>query len=105
VDDPDHSWTDGHRRAFGVHRLMNRYLPASVRFPGGYIVRIKTLAPSTLRRQAKGECFGYWDGATRTIFIDKTATERKQRYTLTHEMIHAFADWQHVYLGEDADTT
>jgi Zn-dependent peptidase ImmA (M78 family) len=80
---------------------MNAHLPHSVRFPGGYVVTIKTRAPSTLRRQAKGDCFGYWDCGTRSIFIDKTITERKQRYVLTHELIHAFADWQHVYLGED----
>lgn len=56
---------------------MNAHLPTSIRLPGGYVVTIKTRAPSTLRKQAKGECFGYWDGATRTIYVDKTATERK----------------------------
>jgi Zn-dependent peptidase ImmA (M78 family) len=80
---------------------MTPYLPASIRLPGNYVIRVKMRAPSTLRREAKGECYGYWDGKTRTICIDKTASPRKQRYTLTHEMVHALADWQHVYLEED----
>ena len=50
-----------------------------------------------------GECFGYWDVGTRTIYVDKTVGERKQRYVLTHELMHAVADWQHVYLGEDTE--
>jgi Zn-dependent peptidase ImmA (M78 family) len=43
---------------------------------------------------------GLWDGSSRTIYIDRNLAEREQRYTLTHEMIHAFADWQHHALGE-----
>jgi Zn-dependent peptidase ImmA (M78 family) len=42
---------------------------------------------------------GLWDVATRTIYVDRSLDEKEQRYVLTHEMIHAFADWQHVALG------
>ena len=84
-----------------MQRALNHYLPSTVRLPGGYVIRIKTLAPSTLRRQAKANVFGYWDCGARVIAIDKTVSERKQRYLLTHEMKHGFADWVHWYLGED----
>lgn len=82
---------------------MNTYLPRTVRLPFGFVITIKTMAPSTLKRIAKEDVYGCWDGATRTIYIDKTVGERKQRYLLTHEMMHAFAEWQHVALEEDKD--
>ena len=82
---------------------MNLHLPHEQRFPGGYRVTIKAVASRTLHRLAQGSCYGMWDVATRTIYIDKNATERKQRYALTHELQHALADWIHVYLGEDRD--
>lgn len=79
------------------------YLPSTQRFPGGYVVTIKQVAPSTLKRLANGtECYGLWDVTMRTIYVDKTASERKQRYTFAHEMDHAVNDWRHFYLGEDS---
>lgn len=81
---------------------MNQYLPASVRLPFGYTVAVKAVSPRTLRRVAESEVMGCWDVGARTIYVDKTLSEREQRYTLTHELIHAFADWQHhaLDLGE-----
>jgi Zn-dependent peptidase ImmA (M78 family) len=80
---------------------MNQYLPASIRLPGGYVVSVKAVAPRTLKRIAKEDAYGCWDGSTRTIYIDKAVEPKIQRYTLTHEMMHALADWQHTYLGQD----
>jgi Zn-dependent peptidase ImmA (M78 family) len=77
---------------------MNTHLPASVRLPFGYTVTIKVVSARELKRVAKSEVMGCWDEATRTIWIDRTMDEKEQRYTLTHELIHAFADWQHFAL-------
>jgi Zn-dependent peptidase ImmA (M78 family) len=74
---------------------MNVHLPASVRLPFGYTITIKAVAPRTLKRVAKAEVMGCWDVETRTIYIDRDMKAPEQKYTLTHEMIHAFADWQH----------
>ena len=81
--------------------MLNDHLPQRVRLPFGYVITIKAVAPSTLKRVAKEEVWGCWDGTTRTIYVDKTANPRKQRYVLTHEMMHAIAEWQHLVLEED----
>lgn len=78
---------------------MNLYLPASVRLPFGFTIHVKAVAPRTLKRVAGADVMGCWDVGARTIWIDRTMNEKEQRYVLTHEMIHAFADWQHEALG------
>lgn len=78
---------------------MNAYLPHSVRLPFGYTVAVKTRSERTLRKIAGGAVDGCWDVATRTIYVDQGLSEQEQRYILTHELIHAFVDWQHHALG------
>jgi Zn-dependent peptidase ImmA (M78 family) len=84
---------------------MNEHVPASIRLPFGFTVTIKAVSPRTLKKVAKADVMGCWDLDTRTIYLDKTMEPRNQRYVLTHEMIHAFADWQHMALdaGEEID--
>ena len=84
---------------------MNVFLPHSIRLPFGYTVTIKVVAARTLRRVAEAEVHGCWDVDTRTIYIDRNLGEREQKYVLTHEMMHAFADWQHHALdgGREAE--
>ena len=79
---------------------MNQYLPATIRLPFGYTVTIKAVSPRTLRRVAGTQVYGYSNGETRTIYIDKTVNEQRQRYILAHEMQHIFTDWTHLALGE-----
>jgi Zn-dependent peptidase ImmA (M78 family) len=93
--------TPGGRFAEVRTTTLNRYLPASVRLPFGYLITVKVVSARTLKKISDGsEVMGLWDGSSRTIYIDRNLEEREQRYTLTHEMIHAFADWQHHALGE-----
>ena len=82
---------------------LNTYLPHSIRLPFGYCVTVKAVAPRTLKRVAQADVMGCWDVGTRTIYIDKTMDEKGQRYVLTHEMMHAFADWQHHALDGGVD--
>lgn len=82
---------------------MNAHLPASVRLPFGYTVTIKVVSARALKCVAKAEVMGCWDGDTRTIYVDRNLGKKEQRYVLTHEMIHAFADWQHHALDGGAD--
>ena len=78
---------------------MNTYLPASVRLPFGYTIRIRVVGARTLRRIAQASVDGCWDVDHRTVYVDRALPEAQQRYVLTHELIHAFADFQHHALG------
>ena len=83
---------------------MNQYLPASIRLPFGYLITIKVVSARTLKRIADGaEVMGCWDVMHHTIYIDRSLGEKEQRYVLTHEMMHAFADWQHHALDGGVD--
>ncbi len=82
---------------------MNEHLPVSIRLPFGYTITIKAVGPRTLKKVAQAEVMGCWDVVTRTIWVDKSMGKKEQRYVLTHEMMHAFADWQHHALDGGID--
>lgn len=44
--------------------------------------------------------FGFFDFPTETIFILKNASERQQRSTLLHELIHLVSEVNELNLGE-----
>jgi len=92
-------------------------VPASFTFPFGYHVEIHTLSRTEYKKQWKrlypndlpnarprAMCEDL-EGGYR-IYLDKSRTLRRLRADLTHEVGHAFLDWQ-VWLlnGRHADAT
>lgn len=78
---------------------MNEHLPATIRLPFGYVIKVQAVSKRTMAKLSPGSpVMGLWDEAVRTIYVDRTLPVKEQRYVLTHECIHAFADWQHFAL-------
>lgn len=67
-------------------------LPRTVRFPFGYLVRVELV--DTLR-----DADADWDQRSRVIRILRSMPAARKRYLLTHELSHAWADWQHDCLN------
>jgi Zn-dependent peptidase ImmA (M78 family) len=45
------------------------------------------------------DCDGLWSDDDRTIYLRRSLSIHRKRYILTHEFLHAVADWQHWCLG------
>jgi Zn-dependent peptidase ImmA (M78 family) len=82
-------------------------LPSRVTLPFGYIIQVKQLTDAEMLDE-QDECDreelldGLWDADTRTIFVRASLPMGRRRYILGHEIGHAFIDWQHHCLNEDA---
>lgn len=78
---------------------QSKYLriPRWVRLPFGYTVRVEQITLAALKERCGGDTWGYWDDDTRTIYIAKNAPIAKKRWTLAHELGHAWLDWQHLH--------
>jgi len=76
------------------------HLPSTWRLPFGWVVEIRQVSPSYLRKMA-GECRGFWmdfgsEGLPEKlgrIYLDKTMDDGNTFDTLRHEMQHALTDW------------
>lgn len=84
-------------------------LPKSVRFPFGYVCRVKQVTTTEMKQLADVESSdaddipdGLWEVDTQTIYIIKSLPVRRKRYVLGHELAHAFFDWQHFCLDSGA---
>jgi len=79
-------------------------LPTHIMLPFGYTVRVKQLSDSEMRAEdADGELQdGLFDPETRSIFIRATLPKGRKKYLLSHELLHAVADWQHELFNEGA---
>lgn len=60
-------------------------LPSLIRGSAG---PVKVRLRRNLKLEGQG-CWGLWDGAKRTITIDKTASREHQWRVLFHELVHA----------------
>ena len=69
-------------------------LPSSVRLPFGYRVKVMVVEGDPLPE----DCDGLWDDEDRTIYIRRSQPATRKRYILTHELLHAWLDWQHYCL-------
>lgn len=83
-------------------------LPASVRFPFGYVVRVRLVTAAEMESaESCCNCFakpdevpdGSWDCSERTIRICKGQPVTRQRYILGHELQHALLDFNHHHLN------
>src|SRR5688572_30780182 len=79
-------------------------LPQRVVLPFGYRVTVKLVTDAEMLshqdandQDEAGD--GLWQVGCRTIYIRKALPKPRQRYLLSHELGHAFLDWQHHYLG------
>ncbi len=79
-------------------------IPRKVVLPFGYVIRIRQLTNKQMDNMDK-DCDGLWDCNLRTIYIRKSLPLTRKRYILTHEVGHAFLDWQHQHLDEGKATT
>ena len=77
-------------------------LPASVRFPFGYRVNVKLVTDTEMADACEDGPDGLWDAETRTIRIRKALPLRRQKYILGHEIGHAWLDWVHECIDEQA---
>jgi hypothetical protein len=80
------------------------HFPSTWRLPFGYVVEIRLVSPSYLRRVAGGDCRGCWvdfgllksNEKVGRIYIDKTMDEANLMDTFKHEVNHMITD----YLGK-----
>lgn len=82
--------------------------PKRVTFPFGYVVKIVQVPPGDVRLfdEDDGPLDGAWLETERTIVVSKQLPPRRKRYIIIHELIHAFADWQHqMFLDRHATPT
>jgi Zn-dependent peptidase ImmA (M78 family) len=82
-------------------------LPPRVTFPFGYVVEVRQVTDSEMLAEQEEDnreevADGLWDVETRTIYVRKSLPLRRKRYILGHEVGHAFIDWQHFCLNEEA---
>lgn len=80
-------------------------LPSRVVLPFGYVVLVKEVSDQEMRIEAEdNEDFpdGLFDSETRTIFIRKDQAHGRKKYILSHELIHAVADFQHEMFNDGA---
>lgn len=75
-------------------------LPRTIRFPFGYVVKVRTLTHAQMVEHGERTSDGAWDCTTRTIFIRKRLPRARQRFLLAHEMGHALLDWQVHHCNE-----
>jgi Zn-dependent peptidase ImmA (M78 family) len=69
-------------------------IPKRVVFPFGFVVRVEQVSRNVLTQDVDSE----WNGDSRSIFIDKGLSLQRRRYLLTHELGHAWLDWQHYIM-------
>ena len=77
-------------------------LPARVSLPFGYRVTVRLVTDAEMAALLHPDeelCDGLWLAGPRSISIRKVLPKARQRYMLSHELGHAFLDWQHHYLN------
>lgn len=70
-------------------------LPRTIALPFGYRVRVRQVPA----RELPG-CDGEWCAETRTVRIVRSLPERRKRYILYHELVHAVLDAGHHALND-----
>lgn len=80
-------------------------LPTRVHLPFGFRIAVKLVTDSemvgVLGSSDPDEMVdGLWDDDTRTIYIRKVLSKKRQRYILSHELHHALLDWAHACLND-----
>lgn len=95
---------------------MRLRIPASVPMPFGFRIKVNLVTDAEMAALENGTCAnchvcqscratgatisdGLWQVGPRRISIRKALSKGRQAYMLSHEMGHAFMDWQHHYLG------
>ena len=82
--------------------MTPRRIPHTVVFPFGYRVGVRQVSRAELRAMDDDDdtddLDAWFDGDARVIYIDRSLPIRRRRYLLTHELSHAWADWQHYCL-------
>lgn len=74
-------------------------IPAHILFPFGYRILITQLSDSEYDEENGSDSLACWIVEERTIYLRKRRPLKKRRADLTHEVLHAAADWQAWLLG------
>lgn len=70
-------------------------LPKNVLLPGGFKITISLVDDLKMAELIGQEYDAVWFDREATIYIRKDLPLPTQWYMLSHEMLHAVADWQH----------
>ena len=73
--------------------MQRMRIPSRVKLPFGYEIKVKIFPKTKLLEVDPDPADGLWDVNTRTIYISKSLTHTEQIGILSHEMLHAMADW------------
>jgi len=68
-------------------------IPTKITLPFGYVIRVRKASAKVLADIGLDECDGAWVVEERTIWVSKDQSHAEQVITLSHEMLHAIADW------------
>lgn len=74
-------------------------IPTKIKLPFNYIITVRQFTEGQFNNLDKNSD-GLWNVDNRTIYIRKSLPLVRRRYILTHELGHAFLDWQHLHLDE-----
>lgn len=79
-------------------------IPTHLNFPFGYRITVTQLSDSEYDEENGSDSLACWVVEERTIYLRKRRPLKKRRADLTHEVIHAVADWQaHILGGSQAE--
>lgn len=78
---------------------MRKRIPASIKFPFGYTVKILQLCDTEFDNETGGGCLACWMVDDLAIYLRTSRPVKKRRADLAHEVLHAAADWQVWLLG------
>ena len=79
--------------------MKKKRIPGRIRFPFGYTVKVVQLDHREFEEETGGGCLACWMTDERTIYLDKSRPIKKRRADLSHEVLHAAADWQVWVIG------
>ncbi|KKL85557.1 hypothetical protein LCGC14_1953520 [marine sediment metagenome] len=76
---------------------MKRFvLPKKIKYPGGFVIKIVEVALP----KDEGANWSYdWQG-TGIIQLEEGMTKARQKYYLSHELVHAAIDYHHFMIVE-----
>jgi len=75
-------------------------IPKATTLPFGYVIHIRMISDEEFEEECGGPTdLAAWIAEERTIYLRQSRNLRQRRADLTHEMGHAFMDWQESVLG------
>ena len=76
---------------------MKRFvLPKKIKLPGGFVIKVEEVALTN----DEDANWSYDMQGNGVIQLKKGATQAKQKYSLSHELLHAAADYHHFIITQ-----